>query len=466
MCFGLLAAEHQLIHLRDRKKSLMIMTALIVIYNVLMLVGLCLLCPVWPVLLVHREKHRRLFFNRLFMHSIDVAAIAAEPDDRSERIWVHALSVGEVLSAEPLVKALAQRYGSGNLVFTASTQTGFTLASRVISPYVSALRHFPYDTILSVKRSVGIIRPRKVVIVETDIWPNFLFHLHQRRIPVYLVNARLSDRSFRGYRRLGFLMMPLLSVFDAICVQSESDRLRFRQLGVADEKLAAVGNIKFDQAPVSVARSELDRLARRLNLASDAPIWVAGSTHDGEEEMVSAAFRRLQASGIDAAMIVAPRDPTRAKAVCTIFKRSGIDARTLSQIQRHPKAVQQVVVIDRIGVLRRLYALADVAFVGGSLVKAGGHNPLEPAAVGKPILFGPHTEDFRWICQTLEHAGGAIRVSDSDQLAEKVCGLLKNPRHRNQIGRRAFEVFGKHQGAVERTLTVLLDADQRVPWPD
>jgi 3-deoxy-D-manno-octulosonic-acid transferase len=371
-----------------------------------------------------------------------------------ERVWIHALSVGEVLSAEPLVKALAQKHGSRTLIFTASTQTGVETAIRLIAPHVAAIRHFPYDTPFSVNRALHVLNPRQVVIVETDIWPNFLNRLKKRRIPVYLVNARLSDRSFRGYQRVGWLMAPLLSVFGRICVQTEADRLRFKALGVADDKLMTVGNIKFDQAPARMSTAARRGYTQTFKLPAGAPVWVAGSTHEGEEDMLSIAYREVCAAGIHAVLIVAPRDPDRAAAVCQIFNHSGIDAVTLAQMERRPTP-PRVVVIDRIGMLRNLYGLADLAFVGGSLVKAGGHNPLEPAAVAKPILFGPHTDDFRWICQTLEKAGGAMRVHDADQLAERVVQLIGNPADGRRVGRRAYGVFASHKGAVARTLAVI-----------
>lgn len=432
---------------------------MVYIYNVAMGLAVLLLWPVWLPLVWIRKKHRRTFFKRLFMETLPRGD--PESADARRKLWIHALSVGEVLSAEPLVKALAQKHGARSLIFTASTQTGFEIATRLIAAHVCAVRHFPYDTLFSVNRALDVIKPRQVVIVETDVWPNFLFRLKNHRIPVYLVNARLSDRSFRGYKRAGLLMAPVLSVFGRICVQTDSDRLRFKALGVPGERLKTVGNIKFDQAPAKISSVERKQYSEKFNLSADAPVWVAGSTHEGEEDMLSIAYRKVCAAGIHAVLIVAPRDPDRAAAVCQIFDRSGYDAVTLTQMERQP-APSSVVVIDRIGMLRNLYALADVAFVGGSLVRAGGHNPLEPASVAKPILFGPHTDDFRWICQTLEKAGGAIRVQDADQLAARVAHLIVNPADSRRVGRSAYTVFAKHRGAVARTLAVIdAPADRR-----
>lgn len=369
-------------------------------------------------------------------------------------IWVHALSVGEVLSAEPLVKTMAERYGTDNLVFTASTQTGFQTAQRVISAHVSSLRYFPYDTLFSVKRALAIIRPRLVVIVETDIWPNFLHELKKRRVLVILVNARLSTRSFNGYRRLRFMMKPLLSIFDIIGVQSDVDRLRFGQLGVPSNKLAMVGNMKFDQAPMVLSDSERKQLSESLKIPRGRPMWVAGSTHEGEEALLCRAYGKVCDSGIDSILVIAPRDPQRAGHVCRIFQRDGVDAAAYGEIEQRSINVP-VVVIDRIGMLRQLYALADVAFVGGSLVNAGGHNPLEPASAAKPILFGPYTEDFSWICRTLEDKGGAVRVYTAEQLAEQVCLLIDHEEMRVKLGRRAYGIFCNHCGAVDRIMAIL-----------
>lgn len=434
---------------------------MIIGYNLVMVLMLVLFWPIWVPAVVFRKKHRRTFFKRMYMQPI--SGNETGPAGTRPRIWIHALSVGEVLSAEPLVKALSQKHGAGELIFTASTQTGFEMATRVIAPRVGQLRHFPYDTLFSVNHALKVVRPRQVVIVETDIWPNFLYLLNKRRIPVHLVNARLSDRSFRGYRRIAFLMGPLLSVFGRICVQTDSDRTRFRKLGVPENKLVTVGNIKFDQAPVGICANALKQFPDKLVLSADRPIWVAGSTHEGEERILSTAYRRVLASGIDPVLIVAPRDPGRAREVCDLFNRSGVDALTMAQIETQKESAR-VVVIDRIGILRQLYAFADVAFVGGSLVEAGGHNPLEPASVAKPILFGPHTDDFRWICQTLENAGGAIRVSDPDQLADKVSQLLVDSEENGRVGRRAHEVFVNNRGAVGRTIAVLEERiDRRQP---
>ena len=428
----------------------------IVLYNLVLLIAVGVLGPVWIPLVILRQKYRDTFVSRLFMAPLGGPGDSAGLRGSTRRIWIHALSVGEVLSAEPLVRALSRKWGAEQLIFSASTATGIATARRVIAPHVAAVKPFPYDTMLSVRRALAVVQPRQVVIVETDIWPNFLFCLKQRRIPVYLVNARLSDRSYRGYKRMARVMKPLLSVFRCILVQTDRDRRRFLDLGVPGGRLLTVGNIKFDQEPERLSADDRQHLAEAMALPSEGHRLVAGSTHPGEEAMLADAYQRLRHRGIDMTLIVAPRDPQRAAEVCEIFQRTGSRAVSLTAVEatRRPSPV---VVVDRIGLLRRLYVLADIAFVGGSLVDAGGHNPLEPASVAKPILFGPHTEDFRWICRTLEDAGGAIRVLDSVDLADIAIRLALDAEERHRVGQAALGIFHQHRGAVARTLATLGD---------
>ena len=282
------------------------MDIVFVIYNTLMITVLCAFGPLWIPLVRLRKKYRETFFSRLWMKPLTPLPSAEKGVEPFRTVWVHALSVGEVLSAEPLVKALARKNGAANLVFTASTYTGVETANRVIAPHVRAVRHFPYDTFFSVNRAIEVIRPQKVVIVETDLWPNFLYRLNQDNIPVYLVNARLSSRSYRGYRRIDFVMLPLLSVFRRICVQSERDQRRFLDLGLPGESVVVSGNLKFDQAPVHLDPHEREQFQLMLGLKPDKPVWVAGSTHPGEEEILGQSLKQLYSAGFALTLIFAP----------------------------------------------------------------------------------------------------------------------------------------------------------------
>ena len=432
------------------------MRLVLVLYNTLLLVVLGLSCPLWIPMVRFRRKYRKTFLSRLWMEFPGGLQGPVNPADMPTAVWIHALSVGEVLSAEPLVKAMAEQHGPENLVFTASTHTGIETARRAIAPYVRTIRHFPYDTLFSVNRALTVIQPQAVVIVETDLWPNFLCLLKRRRIPVSLVNARLSGRSYHGYKRIDFLMVPLLSIFQRICVQAKRDQQRFLDLGLPAEKVVIAGNMKFDQAPVDIPPLAYEQLKTVLGLRGNKPVWVAGSTHPHEENIIGKAFKRLCTDGLDVDLIVVPRNPDRASDVCEVFRHLGTPAMTMTQAEtqkRLPAAA--VVVVDRLGILRTLYALADVTFVGGSLVDAGGHNPLEPASVGKPILFGPYTDDFDWISRTLEKSGGAMRVANDRDLSDVIRELLSSDKKKDEMGQRAFTVFNRHQGAVARTMAII-----------
>lgn len=417
--------------------------------------------PIWIAMGLASEKRRHTLFKRLIMSPIRHPCSTAP---FSSPIWIHALSVGEVLSAEPLVIALKKSLGAENLIFTASTRTGFETAGRVILPHVAEIRYFPHDTVFSVLRAFQVIRPKQVIVVETDIWPNFLMLLKRRHIPVCLVNARLSDRSFAGYKRISFLMKPLLSVFDTICAQTEADRRRFLALGVPSEKLAVPGNLKFDQPAIGVSPQAQDLLREKCSIPKGVFVWVAGSTHPGEEEMLARAFMLLQTlmrekkSDLDAAdlfLVVAPRNPDRAKEAASLFRSLKIPAATLTDLANSADPDISVIVIDRIGLLRDLYSICHAAFVGGSLVKAGGHNPLEPASAARPVLFGPYVDDFRWIYQELENAGGALCIQSVDALAESLAFFLNTPEKAEIMGNAGQAVFFRHQGAVQRTLDVI-----------
>ncbi|MDL2269423.1 3-deoxy-D-manno-octulosonic acid transferase [Desulfosarcina sp. OttesenSCG-928-A07] len=431
-------------------------------YNLLMMVVMIIAAPVWIVMGIASQKRRHTLFKRLFMARIRHPHCSAAPF--SSPIWIHALSVGEVLSAEPLVIALKKSIGAENLIFTASTRTGFETASQVIFPHVAAIRYFPHDTVFSVLRAFDVIRPKQVIVVETDIWPNFLMLLKHRHIPVCLVNARLSDRSFAGYKRISFLMKPLLSVFDTICAQTEKDRQRFLALGVLAEKLAVPGNLKFDQPAIGGSPQKQDQIREKCRIPKGGFVWVAGSTHPGEEVMLAQAFGLLQTrmrekqsdmNPENLFLVVVPRNPDRAREVANLFQSLKIPAATLMDRESRTRSEISVLVIDRIGLLRDVYAVCHGAFVGGSLVKAGGHNPLEPASAARPVLFGPYVDDFGWIYQELENAGGALCIRSVDTLAKSLEWFLNHPEKAGIMGNAGQAVFFRHQGAVQRTLDII-----------
>lgn len=430
---------------------------MILIYNVLLSIGIILGLPLIITIVLTSRKWRETFQQRLGLkplpESIRPNRLLA-PDKKP--IWIHALSVGEVISAVPLVKGVKDRFRNKDIIFSVSTQTGFEIAKRLLKENGEGIFFFPYDIIFSVKHMVEALDPALVVIVETDIWPNFLFQMKKRNIPVILVNARLSNRSFLGYRRLLFFTKTLFRSFSKICAQSGEDGERFKLLGVSPENIAITGNIKFEQDFDPGLEQKIEKLRQSLNIQPWQKVIVAGSTHKGEETILRGAFLQIKKEFSDFIIIVVPRDPDRAGAVGRIFEAGGLSTVLMNKLaSMDPREKVNVIVVDTIGILKGLYALADIAFVGGSLVNCGGHNPLEPAAFSKPILFGPDMSDFAEISHLLVEAGGAIRVQDAASLYEAAAMLIKDNKEAKKMGKYAWEVFSTNKGAVGKTLDVI-----------
>lgn len=430
---------------------------MILLYNILMFTGIALGFPLIVPMVLASDKRRKTLLPRLGLAALPKGISehrSHKPD--SKPIWVHALSVGEVISAVPLVKGLSGCFRDRNIVFSVSTKTGIEIADKLLKDYVDAIFFFPYDLAFSVKHISAKVDPAIVVIVESDIWPNFLFEMKRRKVPVALVNARLSNRSFSGYRRLSFFMEPLFLIFSRICTQTVEDARRFEHLGVPSNRITKTGNLKFDQKYDPISKVELQRLRRSLHIRPGQNVLVAGSTHKGEETILVDAFSRMKEEFSDLLFIVAPRDPNRAESVCQIFRSAGFSAYVLKDLDRlAPDTRVDVIVVDTIGILRRLYALADIAFVGGSLVHSGGQNPLEPALSSKPVLFGPDMSDFQQISHMLLESGGAARVHDAESLYETAAMLLCDHDRSKSMGKSAFGVYYANKGAVEKTVDVI-----------
>ncbi len=430
---------------------------MILLYNVLLHLGLLLGLPLIIPLFLTSEKRRDTAPRRLgAVRPPSGAGGRLSPNP----IWVHALSVGEVISAAPLVQRLKDRYRTHPLVFSTSTKTGFEIAAERFGATADEVFFFPYDLPVSVRRIAGSIDPALVVIVETDIWPNFLWEMKQRGAPVILVNARLSPKSFTGYRRVAFFMKPILSLFATICVQSELDRRRFLGLGAPEKRIRLTGNLKFDQPAEPMGAPEIQSMRRALGVGPGQRILLAGSTHDGEESIILEAFSRLRNDCGDLLLVAAPRDPARSESVARMCADAGFTVRAWSELSRsgarsEPNGTPDVILIDVIGILKRLYALADIALVGGSLGRVGGHNPLEPAAYSKPILFGPDMSNFSDISRMLLQSGGAVRVDGADAIHETAARILDDPAIAADMGKNAFTVFNDNQGAVEKSLTII-----------
>ncbi|WP_445145767.1 lipid IV(A) 3-deoxy-D-manno-octulosonic acid transferase [Dyella sp. Tek66A03] len=368
-----------------------------------------------------------------------------------ESLWVHAVSVGEVNAAEPLIKALRARYPNAPLVVTTVTPTG---SERVRQLFGDSVFHvyLPYDLPFAVMRFLRHVRPRLAVIVETEIWPNLYLTCQRRGIPLMIANARLSERSLRGYKPLGSLVRQALGCVRLIAAQSRPDAERYRLLGAHPDRLIVAGNMKFDM-PVPYD-AERNGQALRHQWGQLRPAWIAGSTHEGEELPVLEAHREVLTRLPDALLLIAPRHPERFKPVESAARNLGFSVGTRSA-DGVPSTAHQVFVIDAMGELMPFYAAADLAFVGGSLVPIGGHNVLEPAALSTPVLVGPHTFNFEEITLTLIQGDGAERVNSAEELGAEVLRLLCDRSARERMGKAARIVFDSERGAVERVMGMI-----------
>jgi len=411
-----------------------------------------------------------------------LTGLIVSQDKNRKRIWIHALSVGEVKSAAPVVMAIKEKSSRTDIIFTASTKTGFEMAGNLFGEQseklVDQLGYFPFDFGFSIRRIFEQINPDGIVLIETDLWPNFLYEMKKKKIPIALVNARLSDRSFKSFSWCKPFAALFFSFLTRIFAQSEEDANRYRQLGINENKIEVTGNIKFDQPFATVTKAESQMFKKQLEIRENRSVILAGSTHDGEEQILLNCYKKACEIIPDLLMIIAPRDPDRSIALneqCLSGQKTSdqivsgqISSVLMSQLM--PGLVSgfesdliprpngggdwpQVIFVDKMGELSRLYAICDIAFIGGSLVTQGGHNPLEAAVYSKPILFGSDMSDFKDISKLLIENGGARMVSSEKQLDEQLKKMLETPRLGEQMGIKNFTVFSSHSGAVKKIIS-------------
>ncbi|OCG19755.1 lipid IV(A) 3-deoxy-D-manno-octulosonic acid transferase [Gilliamella sp. App4-10] len=370
----------------------------------------------------------------------------------SNGILLHAVSVGETIAAIPLIKALQQQYPNLPITVTTMTPTG---SERVKSLLGDSVYHvyLPYDLPCAINRFLKTIQPKLVIIMETELWPNFICQCYKRNIPLVLANARLSERSANRYRKLGRAISHLLSKISTIAAQNKQDGERFVSLGLPSDHLAITGSIKFDIDLTAQQQQKIAMLKQQWQL--NRPVFIAASTHSGEDEIILSAFERLLQTYPDLLLIVVPRHPERFKTVEKLINDRGLNYINRSSNQV-PTKQTQVILGDTMGELIELYGIADIAFVGGSLVKHGGHNPLEPALHHIPIISGEHFFNFKVICEQLISANGMIIcASSADALYSAVNTLLENKSNSQQIGEQAYQVLKQNQGALDRLLNII-----------
>lgn len=367
-------------------------------------------------------------------------------------IWVHAVSVGETIASFPLLKGLRARYPEHKLVLSNVTETGRSVALK--SGLADLCIYFPFDYGFAVKAALRKVQPELIVLMETELWPNFIAAAAAMRIPMLLANGRISDRSFRRYLRFSWFFRPILEQISTLCMQTGEDASRIEAIGAPGAAVRVTGNMKYDVPLVRATAERVAALKAQYCIPPEALVFTAASTHEGEDEPVIAAYQRLIAGGDDAFLILAPRHPERAAAVAELLARCQIPYLMRSRMPdaARPLRAGEALLLDTVGELAGLYAASDLVFVGGSLVPTGGHNPLEPASCGVPVLFGPHMENFREIASLFKRSGAGEQVADAAQLAVAVSALAANPGSRLRMGELGAKLLQECSGATDRHL--------------
>ena len=382
-----------------------------------------------------------------------------------DSIWVHAVSVGEVLAVAPLMSEMRRRYPQLRLFLSTTTLTGQRLAQQGAVD-VDGVLYFPFDWAFCVRRTLNQLKPRLFVMIDTEIWPNLLRECRRRGIPTVLANGRISSRSFPRYRMIRPLFRHVLTDISRVCVQGGEAAARFERLGADPASITVTGSLKFDALDVvPVPGFGGARVLRFFRMPANRPVLVAGSTLPGEEAAIIRAFNRVRTGGSRPLLVLAARHPERFDEVERLCVSEGLSSvrRTNLPIDAEPRA--DAVVLDTIGELADVYQIATVVFVGGSLVRAGGHNILEPAAFGKPVVFGPHMDNFAEIAETFLTNDAAVQVPSDRELESTIASLMGDPVRRAKLGAAARALVDTNRGAKDRTLAVVADllppGDQR-----
>ena len=395
-----------------------------------------------------RGKFHRGFFRRF--------GFLPKGLNLDEPIWIHAVSVGEAISIKGLIGKIREAYPNKKLVISTVTATGNKIARSLISEG-DFLTYLPLDFSFIIKRVMRKIKPCLFIIAETEIWPNLIACLYKEKIPIVTVNGRISDNSYSGYRGIRFLIRPILSKIKKFCVQSEIDALRLINLGVAKENIQVTGNVKFDLNLAKAQDSKVLVIREKLWLGLDGKLWVCGSTHPHEEEIIIKAYRELLLSYPKLKLLIAPRHPERSKDIGRLVSANSFMPIFISNISGScPTCINNpVFILDVMGELFDYYSAADIVFVGGSLVKTGGHNILEPASQKKPVFFGPYMFNFRDISRMFLENKAGIMVQDANDLVVKIKEILDSNLLAKQLVEHAYDLIINNRGATQKNIDVI-----------
>lgn len=417
---------------------------MILLYNILQIILLPVLIIPLAIIILLTPRYRSRALARL-----GIGLKREEVDNNKKTIWIHALSVGEVTSALPLISGLRKHMPEIRLIFSATSKAGAATAEKLLNDKVDRIIPFPFDISPVIKRFLRVVKPDLFILVETDFWPNFISILGQQKIPTLLVNGRISEESFQSYQRFSFFFRPLFTSFQTLSMQTGRDKDNLIKLGIDHNKIQTLGNLKYDTA-LYAASGKHQPVS--FSLPTYQYLLVAGSTHEGEETILLQSFRELKKQYPELYLIIAPRIISRGKDIQALAATMDLAANRRSQINAGGK---DLFILDSIGELNSVYSHADVAFVGGSLVNKRGHNPIEPAIYSIPVLYGEHMEDFSEISDALLLAGGSMMVKNESELTTTLQKILGDDQRRKTMGEASRACIIRQQGVIDRHISLI-----------
>jgi len=422
------------------------------IYNLFWPIGLLFFLPGYLAKMIRRGGYREKFGQRLGFYDRE---LRVRPS-KQRSTWLHAVSVGEVNVALKLANALRTLEPDLRCVLTTTTTTGFALACKNALPWIEVM-YTPLDYWPIMRRAFSVIRPARIVLVEAEIWPNLAAEAHARRIPLALANARLSPHSERRYRQFRFFIAPTFRLLDLVCVPEKEDADRWAALGVSRDRIRVTGSVKYDPAGLDQG-AEIQETAQPAplnHLDPERPVLFGGSTHRGEEEILATVFLRLRQQFPSLCLFIAPRRVDRLREIRTQLDTLRLQVTLANEAPTHRELNADCLLLDTTGELQRWYGIATVVFIGKSLTAHGGQNPVEPILAGKPVVFGPHMENFATLAKTLVSKSGAIQVQDVTSLESALAELLRDSKARQRLVLNAHEVLSEHRGATARAAALI-----------
>jgi 3-deoxy-D-manno-octulosonic-acid transferase len=420
------------------------------LYNLLAIVLVVLATPVFIFRFIREEGFgQRLRQSFGFLPEEDVTPVA-----HKNCIWLHAASVGEIVAASPIIKEIRYEFPNKPIVVSVVTSSGYAMAKRIIKDADSII-FFPLDLPYLSHNVVKRIMPSVFLLVETELWPNFLKAARHFAIPVMMVNGRISDKSVERYHHMRSVLKNMLNTVDTFCMQSAIDAQYIVRLGADVQRVVVTGNTKFDQTYTSVTPEEQQVLRRGMGIEDSVPVLVAGSTHPGEEEMLFAAFQKARKEFPALKLIVAPRDIIRSEEICNLAAKYGFKGVLRTTLSDHPSDHHDIIVLDTIGELGRIYSIGIIIYVGGSLVPRGGHNILEPAAHGKPIFVGPHMFNFKETYALFSGRQACVTVYDAKTLGTSFLEILNNEQLRLKMSQETLTIIEENRGASRKSVMYL-----------